>query len=309
MNTSAYGVEKATLIRVPATANLMLDSKDRNPILDGSGVDISSPWSFSLNRKQQLINGFFSRIGTTEVVLEWCVPNISDTLNNRQLQIIDASGITRSIDLLPGNYTVAEALNTVVDLLSGLALPGYTWSIQYGAGNPTGLDGIRDFRVKPGNLANQLGLNPWAASTNISTPLLPLAIIDCPDLRPYRYIDFTCEQLTSVQDVKDASTQPQSRDVLCRWYFADDTPTGVDAYGFPILPGYTKFVTRRIFNPPKQIKWEQNFPVGGYLQFAVYDQDGDLVEEVSAFNEIFGLSLPNAPPESNWLMTLQLSEG
>ena len=300
MNTSSYGVEKATLIRVPATANLMLDSADRNVIYDASGVPNTTAWSFSLNRPQPLTNGFFTRIGTTEVVLEWCLDNVSAALGNEAIGFVDSSGVSHTTTITGGSWNAAEALQKVALSLDALAVPGYLFDVSANNGfvnfaniHPS----PRTFAWLPSKLARQLRLNTGSIPTEQDT----FWVVDCPDLRPYRYIDFVCEQLTAVQDVKDASTAPASRDVLCRWYFAsqDDVPTNYDAFGFPILPGYTKFVTRRLFNPPKQIKWEQNQQVSGYLQFSVYGDDGNIIQET--------LGLSQYP--SNWLMTLQLSEG
>lgn len=301
MNTSAFGVERGTLFRVPATANLMIDSADRNPILDASGIDISSPWDYTLTRKQSLIQGFFSRVGTTEVVLEWAIPNISAQLNNRTFQIREASGNIITVNLPQANYTVAEALDALVGELESQVAWG--WNINQVLGEYT-LDNtdLEVFRILPGRLALQLGLNPLGVES-FPSPAFPIV---APDLRPYRYIDFVCNQLTAVQDVKDASSQPRSVDVLCRWYFADDNPNQFDTYDFPILQGYTKFVQRRIFNPPKQIKWEQNFPVGGFLEFLVLTPSGDVVPQEENNQDWAGVNLPS---RSNWLMTLQLSEG
>jgi len=66
---SSYGPEKAVTIRYPATANLMIDSSDRNTTRNPSA------WDFQITKNQSIQNGFFTRVGTTEVVLEWCEPN------------------------------------------------------------------------------------------------------------------------------------------------------------------------------------------------------------------------------------------
>jgi hypothetical protein len=71
--------------------------------------------------------------------------------------------------------------------------------------------------------------------------------------------------------------------------------TTVDAYAFPILMGYEPFVLRRLFNPPKQIKWDPLQPMGN-LTFQVFGSDGDEVVD------------DTADRITNWLMTLQLSE-
>jgi hypothetical protein len=57
--------------------------------------------------------------------------------------------------------------------------------------------------------------------------------------------------------------------------------------------GYTPFCARRTFNPPKQIKWSPNQPIGN-LAFQV----------LAATGEIY----PNESLLSAWQMTLQVSE-
>jgi hypothetical protein len=300
MNTSSFGIEKATLIRMPATANLMLDSADRDS-------KASLPWNFSITRRNQLINGYFTRAGTTEVVLEWCEGNIytkTASLPGNSALTLDISGASvRETDeivqlVLGGFYTVAEALEsirTVVNDLSGTT--GVSVNVVTGQGIPflavTG--GHLLFNSDSGGLAEALGITPLDEDATAF-------FIRCPDLRKYRYLDFVSPQLTSVQDVKDAATNAFVRDVLCRWYMAEDEPEQLDQYGFPILMGYKQFVRRRIFNPPKQIKWEQNFPVGN-LSFEVYGNDGAIVSSLNIDGTVA------TSTDSNWLMTLQLSEG
>lgn len=281
--------EIATPIRVPSTANLMIDSADR-----ASG----SAWNFQIVKQKSILNGFFTRIGTTEVVLEWCEENVSSALGNTTISF-DISGIapntyngTQTISVLSGFYTAAEMMNEIVDRLNDLSgTTGTTWAmVQYQAGYYLeATDAF--FEIGTERLAVQLDLDN-AVSVSLSateTGVIP----NCPDLRPYRYIDFVSPVLTYAQDVKDSSTATFDRDVLCRWYFSYDEQAPLDAYGFPILMGYTRFCLRRIFNPPKQIKWDTNLPIGN-LNFQVFNDDGIL--------------LPVSSDRSNWLMTLQVSE-
>lgn len=287
MNTSAFGVEKGVLIKIPATANLMVDSADRDANRN------PSCWNFQITRQQPLISGYFSRCGTTEVVLEWCEDNINATLGNT-VGLRNLAGVITTVTIPPGKYTVAQALDAIVE--------------QF---NLSDLSGGRTFSVSTTKVPGQvvIDISGLAVGTNGLTPLFPLwsrldvgtvssptntIFIICPDLRPYRYIDIVCDKLTQVQDVQDASTQLSDRNVLVRWYMDDDTPEQLDAYGFPVLMGYTRFCRRRIYNPPKQIKWEQNLQVGN-LEFTVFDESGNL--------------LPPSDAKTNFLMTLQLSEG
>jgi hypothetical protein len=277
MNT--YGVDKGVTIRVPATANLMLDSDDRD--FD----KYPSPFDFQIYRQQNTQVGFFSRIGVTEVVLNWDEGNLFD----EELQI-DVSGATvRSTQTISfgGFGTVADVLDSIADI-SGYNGVGFAVRQENGR---TFIDSKNGwFKILPTNLAENLGIQTLPAL------FISAEITGSTDLRKYRYVDITSSSLTYAQDLKDNSTATDAKDVLCRWYFSEDVPENLDRYGFPILMGYTYFTRRRLFNPPKQIKWDNNLPLGN-LVFQVFDELGDLV-------------VPNYPSttQTTWYMTLQLSE-
>lgn len=292
--------EQVITIRQPATANLMIDSADRND-------SYSSPFDFQITKPAALMNGFFSRIGTTEVVLEWCEHNITDVESRLNTKIsFDLSGSggntyadTQVISLLPGSYTVADTLDAIVVELNDLSgTTGMTFLIeQYGGATYLQSTGgsfkipFDDQAAEGSVLASQLEI--------IQETFTGARLISCPDLRPYRYIDFVSQQLTYNQDLKDATSNNIVRDVLCRWYFDDDVPEALDAYGFPILMGYKNFCRRRTFSPPKQIRWSNNQSIGN-LSFQVY-----------GWIPFIGLTLLPIVPDgedSNWLMTLQMSE-
>ena len=276
MNT--FGVEKATVIRYPSTANLMVDSADRNETVNPSA------WDFQIVKPQSTMNGFFSRIGTTEVVLEWAEPNIVEGTIT-----LDISGATTRTQV---PFTIYNTFFNVATLLSEMVVAfsgtnGVTFTVSSIAGQ-AGLNAAGGkFRVISTPLALQLGID---LSTNLDTRK---QITGVPDLRLYRYLDFVSPQITYAQDLKDNSTAPINKDVLCRWYMAEDSQEAYDSLGYPILMGYEPFVRRRLYNPPKQIKWDNNLQLGN-LSFQVYDEDGD--------------QLPQSNPKSNFLMTLQFSE-
>lgn len=302
---NSFGVEKATTTRVPSTANLMVDSADRNTVLYPSAFD------FQITKNQQLINGYFTRVGLTEMVLEWCEPNITiaDNLNEFEIDISGSGANTFSgtaaRDIPQGNYTIASCIDAIINQVNDLSgSTGFHLSFEYNTVLPgqwalVGTGGV--FHIgPPANpparwLGSRLGL-AFVVSVNNPTfgDMYPYVYLNCPDLRPYRYIDFVSEELTYNQDVKDAMTQDFVRDVLTRWYFAyADVPYNLDKYGYPILMGYEQGTFRRLFNPPKQIQWNPIQPVGN-LTFKVYDEDGNL--------------LPTSDDFTEWLMTLQLSE-
>jgi hypothetical protein len=269
--------EKGVVIRMPSVANLMVDSSDRTPAYP-------TPWQFQITKPQSLLNGFFTRVAATEVVLNWFEPNIVTGSNDEFTIEVTATSTSYTINLNQGTYTVAQVLDYIVDALNDEGT-GLTWSIT-GVGANCLLEATGAFTIEETPLSLLLAFNANAPSSTYFG-------LFGPDLRPARYIDFTSSDLTYCQNVKDGTTNKFDNNVLCRWYFAWDNPPVLDEYGFPILMGYTPFSCRRLFSPAKQIKWESNMPIGN-LNFKV----------VNEFNR-----LPNSLRVStSWQMTLQLSE-
>lgn len=282
-----------TTIRQPSVANLMIDSTDRNKTL------YPSPFNFQINQNANLQNGFFTRVAATEVVFEWCEPNINQLVNAEfSVDISGVGGNTYanpvSIQLNTGFYTIEQALDAIVAELNTLTgTTGATFSITQGQGVFLDCSGA-EFWIYDTNLAQALGFETF---DNNGTYAGDYAVGDCPDLRLVRYVDFVSEQLTYAQDVKDSATNNYNRNVLLRWYMAYEEQSQLDGYNFPILMGYTPFVCRRLFSPPKQIRWDNNLPVGN-LAFSLYAPNGQIMTQAS----------PLATYETAWLMTLQLSE-
>ena len=290
-----HQLNNATTIRQPSVANLMVDSTDRD------FARYTSPWDFQITKNQSMFNGFFTRIATTEVVVDWNLPNISAANKNNTLIFDIADGVhagTYTINITPGFYTVAQLLDKIVSSLNSQTAPGVFEVLQaFGA---TGIhntlgDDIADIRGSPASpyLADQLNFN----TADFGNPFVALL---SPDIRGTRYIDFVSPELTYVQEVKDATTAQTDRNVLCRFYFAYDSPVPTDSYDIPILMGYEPFNLRRIFNPAKQIKWDHNLPIGN-ISFQVFDSNNKIVDEDTKIN-------PPLYKRGGFLMTLQISE-
>jgi len=274
MSSQDFGIRTAQAIRPPSTANLMIDSADRNQ------TQYTNPFNFQIQKPQALLNGYFTRIGVSEVVMEWCEPNIPESSFT-----IDCSG-THVIDLSGGFYTVSGLLNTIKDKVNA-AVPS-ALSLSGDAYTPIFILATQPIEFDTSYVTSALGIATGQQQTRYE--------ITCPDLRLYRYIDIVCEDLTSVQRVKDSATTPYPHDVLTRWYCSEDGEETYDELGFPILMGYKQYSRRRLFNPPKQIRWEQNLPVGN-LRFVAYGRTvGNLYVSVETGSD------------TNWEMTLQLSE-
>ena len=264
-------------IRNPSTANLLIDSIDRT-----SGTSSE----FVINKKYSLMNGFFHRIAVSEVVVDWCIDNISAATDNNTFIVVTTGG-TFTVTLADGSYTVATALDTLVIALNAAAGIGVTFSLTDGAGFKI-LHGTAAFTVTETNLSTQL--NIIAGVNSVDHP------VNCPVLLPYTYIDFVSTDLTNNQALKDTTTNYIEQNVLYRWYFAWDGPAPADAYGYPIYQGYQRFIARRALPFPKQIRWENNIPIG-QINFQVYSSQGTVL-------------LPSQVQggEFEWKMTLLVSE-
>lgn len=248
-------------IRNPSTANLYIDSLDR--VENGSQFAESS--NFTIASNQSLMNGFFTRLGMTEIVLDWSIPNISTDLSNNTFDISFNSVVT-TITLEDGIYNVKSALDTIVSLLNAAAI-GVVFSITQ-VNNQTFLAGDSAFEIIETELASQLKF----VFNELSDTQL---ITQTPNLNTIGYLEFVCNVLTNNQKVKDGTTNTNTtKDVIYRWNFAwDNVPTYSDAYGFPINQGYAPFRARRYLSFPKQINWSPNQPIGN-LNFQVYDDKG-----------------------------------
>jgi hypothetical protein len=250
-----------TPIRFPSTANLYIDSLDRST---GTSTD------FTITKQQNILAGFFTRIGVVEIVVDWCIDNIS-AYNKNNTFTVNVEGDTGpfTVTVPDGSYTVAVLLDALVFALNDLS-PSAVFSI---GGGPVingfrSLDSDTNFTISVGPMQTQLNLKAGVAG--VSFP------VNCPNLLTTPYIDFVCSNLTYQQGLKDASTNNHSRDVLYRWVFAWDGPAPSDYYGYPIYQGYERFVSRRYLSFPKQIKWNGDQPIG-QLSFQVYDNNGLLV--------------------------------
>jgi hypothetical protein len=284
--------ERGVQIRVPATANLMIDSNDRNP----DNFPFAS--DFTIIKNQSILNGFFTRIASTEICMEWNFPNISDTIGNNLFEV-DVAGTTYTANLPSGFYNMDDCLTEIITQLNALPVPGCVFSVtQDRAGDGlASITGTANFSVLDGYLAQQLAQGSYAFPT-------PAALdFACwyADIRPFRYLDFVSENLTYNQDLKDDSTNTAMRSVLLRWYMAYSAEaTTYDALGYPVLMGYRRFTITKQFSNPKQIRWDLRQPVG-QLSFQVYVNTGGSTTEPFPTGGDFGASW-------DWLLTLQVSE-
>lgn len=300
-------LDRGTTTRPPTTANFLVDSVDRDQEAYPSSGD------FTIVKTQSLFNGFFNRIGVTEVVLDWGIPNVSDVDDNNTFTILYDDAVNPAVQhtaILPnGFYTVAQALATIVGQLNvSIGTPG---AFVITSGNTGVAMGINQ-TVVAGGTFEILGVSapPQNDENNLGREIFPDGLIDAgflqsypiiaPRILPYRYLDIVSNQLTLNQELKDGDTSRQSRDVLFRWYFGWTNETSYDTLGFPILQGYRSFIERRAIAFPKQIRWDPTQPIGN-ISFTVFN-DVDEIVDSTAFPAVDGGA------EMEFQMTMLLSE-
>lgn len=281
--------DQGVQIRVPATAYLTVDSQDRN------NQTFPATSDFQISKNQSILNGFFNRVALSELVLEWRIPNIAQVFGNNTFTVnVGGTDYTSTLD--DDFYTVVELMDALVTDLNTLGIPGAPFLYSLIA---PGIGWLRKgdaFTVVASPLQNALSIPVGPAPVSVAGIYGP-TFTRC-DLRPIRYLDFVSSKLTYNQELKDATTNPNTRDVIARWYFAYDNQTDVDADGFAILMGYTPFTLRRQFSPPKQIKWDPRQPVG-QLNFEVY---------ADSANDPFLKGDAQYQGDWDYLMSLQVSE-
>lgn len=309
-------------IRPSATALLTIDSEDRFQTQYGRRNAVSTignlynwnPYNFQIVKNEALMNGFFTRVGVTEVVFPTAaLPNINpktDTINI--IYNVGAGNTDAAILLTNGFYTPYVLASTITSAVRSLDAGLVNFTMVYGAGNipcfqyATNNTTTIGFAPNPENipaypytaqtrqLFDLLGMtyNPNTLLRSVQTAT---SITNCQDSRFY---DICSSQLTLNQSVKDSSSQQIVRDSLCRIYIADanaqNTIQPSDQAYTP--PGTAPTTIYRNFTVPKQIQWVPNQSIPGNIVIQVYDENGTLLVPVSPG---YGL---------DWSMTLMCSE-
>jgi len=300
--------ERGVDIRMPSTALLGVSSADRYANKGIRAFNGTSPFEVLLTSKQNYLNGFFTRVALTEVRIPWYMMTITNRNNKIGLNYtIGGSTISYTITINAGWYnptTLAAELQRAIRapvVNGGANLPSFTCVynappnpyIFFAQSNIVG----QTFNFVPAdalpNLPNATSLYEmmnWSfGGSNVNQGS------GIPTMLSTEFIDIVCSQLTYAQDVKDGDTG-RARDVLCRIYLAKD---GVDTD--PSTLGSAPFVIYRQFQTPKQIKWDNNLPIG-QLQFELYDDAGNIIN--SGFPDAVGYD----ETLGDWSITLLVSE-
>lgn len=323
-----YAAKDTAITQRPtSTAILAVDSEDRYKTYPDARQGSLSPYSFSINKTESLMNGFFTRLALTEVVFPWVIPNV-----NRRTQVIQMTYSTggpavppQTITIPVGFYTpsaLAAAMQTAIRAVetapgSGI-FPLNLFTMTYGA--PTGTGPLPAFTYATNSAATIAFLpvdpTPSRDITPTTKQLFDLlgfiqgnnTILQTAEsggltfCQATRYVDIVCTQLTNNQPLKDTMSQEIARTIICRLYLGDGNLQANVAPSSSTFcpPGCAPFTIYRDYASPKQIAWMPDQPVGGFLKFEVYDDNGDILTGSDAFS--FGAN------RTDWSITMLATE-
>jgi hypothetical protein len=296
--------DEGVTIRPPSTALLAVDSDDRYKTYAQRRTSPSYPFSFQITKNESILNGFFSRIGVTELRMYWTLPNISAAWGNNTLQIFitGAPANPYTITIPDGFYDLALLMATIQDevqaLGGGALLPAFIAqpNVDGTTGYSNGGGPAPTFYWVPPT-ANVRTLYDMLNLVNASPPVATATKQGgVANLRSTDFVDIVSPQLTYNQDLKDATSAPTVRDALVRVYLDDTTkslgrittnlftaggaPDGTQVPVYDVTTytnGCTPFTIYRQYPAPKQIKWDASQPIGN-ITFEMYDDQGRSIQ-------------------------------
>lgn len=307
MNAVDTGVTQ----RLSATSLFTIDAEDRfasyaekRAAPNLPYAQNASPYNFQIT-KPSMLNGFMTRLGVTEVVFPWAIPNINVKTNKIILsyQIGPAVPATATISVPSGFYTpnqLAAYLTAQIAAVTGV--PGFA-TVTYGGS--LGFDNIPVFSYAVADAINNkiawqplpyntttypypnttkqlfdlLGFTTGGAGGNDVLTAAPAygLVTYC---QAIRYVDIVCPQLVQCQSLGDATTQEIGRNALCRVYLTAGSASAELNANDPLFcpPGCRPTTLYKMFSQPKQIKWNPAQNMTSSLNFQVYDDTGALLD-------------------------------
>jgi hypothetical protein len=315
----AFSPESGVMtVRPSSTALLTIDSQNRfdnylqqNAALTSITANNNSPYDFSITKRESIMNGFFTRLGLTEVCFPWTIPNINPKTNTMVVRHGPTSAlgsnaiITIDVDWYKPHALAAAFQKAVRGVSTSLSSFAVQYAPTFGGGQPenpptfyyetNGGDYIAFFPMTYNSpaypypsttkqLFNVLGFtNANSVAEIVGNGTYTLC-------QSTKYVDIVCGQLAYNQALKDTTTQQVGLDSLCRLYLGDANGFGAnqlnpsDSNFCP--PGCAPSVIYRQFQTPKMIMWNSAGkayqPVPGVLRFQVFDDQGAILTEIAS---------------------------
>jgi hypothetical protein len=313
-------VDRAITVRPSSSALFCVDSADRYASYNERATGATTPYTFRITKNESLLNGFFTRIALTEIVFPYWIPNINSKTD--MIAFSDNGGALTPLTIAAQGFYSPSALAAALEGALVIATGNAGLTVSYTNGvfvfNTNNADTISFARgnfASPGAKLNEFQLydllnlsGPGVNGQTVAATSLVSGVTRC---RYTEYIDIVSAPLTYNQDLKDGSSDPIVRDMICRVYIEDETsniipvyktvaPEGAVMTQDVAIPGTYPFTIYRKFPMPKQILWNNTSPLGN-LVFEVYDDKGQILSSHQ------GAVYPDSTMP-DWRLTLLVSE-
>ena len=272
--------------RPPASAHLLIDSLDRydnlrdvalkNPDIPGN--------DFTVSKKNALLYGYFTRLGITQIQLQYRAPTIIPNINDQFVIYASAGQNYYTVDLSGGYYTAASlaaAVQAAVLAIPTTPFPAFTCTYTAATGSFVMTCPTVNFSlaVETGAPYTDAQAKVWQRTfntlggtySNIQLFSANTQQLGTPQLLYTRWVDIVSDRLTKFQRVKDADTLLTNKtNIVARVYLtAPNTRVDPSVSGGPFDLTWDP-------NTPKHIKWSPNEAVHE-LDFRLYDEYGELL--------------------------------
>ena len=252
--TSELGSDVGQTIRMPSNSLMTIDSRDRYQNATDRTTNPSTPYNFVITKAESLFNGFFTRIGLTEINFPWLVPNINYYSNSIQISTfanatpgtINTSVLTLSDGFL-SEEQIAAGLQTLINanLTATYPAAGYSVVVQYSGtlgvpvsggaviSNPMSfvitLTGAFTLSLSPdpnpakASYNNLFRMMAWRLSPIVGGFAGTAYQVGSPTSATFTsYIDIVSRRLVAYQSLYDTTSASVNRNILCRLYLNTD---------------------------------------------------------------------------------------
>lgn len=248
--------------RPPAYAQLLIDSLDRYKTAIATNVNRSTSSNWRTNFQQNILYGYFTRLGVSQIHLFWNLPTIIQGYNDTfTTVVVGTAGGTQTLTLDQGFYTPTSLAAEWQAKLQA-AYPGGGFTVVYQAlvgGFIISCGAGVQISFSPGPLDRVSALSRFYYTVGLTpgftAPAGGTLVTGPPPMLPTPFIDIVSDYLTKYQRVKDSTTlqSPTVSNVIARVYpTAPNTRASVADFN---ENGSAPFWICIDYNTPKFIKW------------------------------------------------------
>lgn len=305
--TDAQAV-KTIVARTPSIQYLTLNSRDRNQT-STTGTLVKQNWNnFRLQRPQNIMNAYATRLGVSEVRFPFYVPNVNSTNNSVFIGMFNTA-LTISVYLVQPKerfYDGASLASAINQTMAGVAsagslvvvsgplvspnvptIPLFAYNANLGiitvtpqsssfsifAYNPSDpIPTEAQYNATP-SLSLLLGL-PYIGVLGNNYPVGSPLVGQPTSLNYTDYIDIVSEKFNQYASARDGSSDNNfNRSLMCRVYITDDVSLQQGSTG---QSTNAPFTIHRQFKNPKMVEWNKEASID-WLDISVYDQFGSLL--------------------------------